>query len=90
MVDVACPGLLGTTTKFKDVKTMMELGRQPEASQVQRKDRRFAMERLGESTRQIIIWRTSDVINKYLPPKTVDISVLQGQPQPGEGVHHHG
>jgi SNF2 family DNA or RNA helicase len=87
-VDVSCPGLFGT--KFKEAETMVELGRQPEASQEQQEDKRFAMERLGESTRQIILRRTSDVINKYLPPKTVNIVFCRPTPYRGEGVHQHG
>merc|ERR1719318_2509488 len=59
---------------------MVELGRQPEASQEQQEDGRFAMERLGESTRQIILRRTSDVINKYLPPKTVNVVFCRPTP----------
>merc|ERR1719318_1078622 len=57
-----------------------DLGRQPEASQEQQEDGRFAMERLGESTRQIILRRTSDVINKYLPPKTVNVVFCRPTP----------
>ena len=60
LVDVACPGLLGTRAKFKAVETMVELGRHPEASQEQQEEGGLAIERLGESTRQIIIRRTSD------------------------------
>ena len=60
LVDVSCPGLLGTRAKFKEVETMVELGRHPEASQEQQEEGGLAIERLGESTRQIIIRRTSD------------------------------
>eukprot|EP00092_Neocalanus_flemingeri_P023094 GFUD01025040.1.p1 GENE.GFUD01025040.1~~GFUD01025040.1.p1 ORF type:complete len:925 (+),score=337.10 GFUD01025040.1:29-2803(+) len=80
LVDAACPGLLGTRAKFRLVEAMVELGRQPEASQEQQEEGRLAMEQLGESTRQIILRRTSDVINKYLPPKTVNVVFCRPSP----------
>jgi len=80
LVDAACPGLLGTRAKFKEVESMVELGRQPEASNEQQEEGRIAMERLGASTKQIILRRTSDVINKYLPPKTVNVVFCRPSP----------
>jgi len=73
LVDAACPGLLGTRVKFKELEANVELGRQPEASMEQQEEGKNSMEKLWNSTRMIILRRTSDVINKYLPPKTINI-----------------
>ena len=51
----------------------IDLGQQPDASVELKEEGRRAMEQLGESTKQIILRRTSDVINKFLPPKTVNV-----------------
>jgi len=73
LVDAACPGVLGTRAKFRELEAKVERGRQPDASQEEQEEGISAMESLGEATKQIILRRTSDVINKYLPPKTVNV-----------------
>jgi len=80
LVDAACPGVLGTRAKFREVEAKVERGRQPDASQEEQDQGRFAMESLGEATKQIILRRTSDVINKYLPPKTVNVVFCRPTP----------
>ena len=57
---------------------MVELGRQPEASQEQQEDGKISQESLGESSRQIILKRTSDVFN--IPPKTVNFLFCRPSP----------
>jgi len=80
LVDAACPGVLGTRANFREVETKVDQGRQPGASVEEQEMGRLAMESLGDSTKQIILRRTSDVINKYLPPKTVNVVFCRATP----------
>ena len=59
LIDAVCPGLLGSRASFRDVELKIDLGRQPDASVELKEEGRRAMEQLGESTKQIILRRTS-------------------------------
>ena len=74
LVEAVCPGLLGSRQSFhKSVEIPVELGRQPSASEEEKKRGRDVMEALELATKQIVLRRTQEVINKFLPPKTVNV-----------------
>ena len=74
LVEAVCPGLLGSRQSFhKSVEIPVEAGRQPSASKEEKKKGRDVMEALELATKQIVLRRTQEVINKFLPPKTVNV-----------------
>ena len=74
LVEAVCPGLLGSRQSFhKSVEIPVEVGRQPAASEEEKKKGRDVMEALELATKQIVLRRTQEVINKFLPPKTVNV-----------------
>merc|ERR550519_1869146 len=74
LASAAAPGLLGTRADFnKRLENAIEAGRQPEAEEDEKVAGQAAMERLANLTQHLVLRRTSDVINKFLPPKTVNV-----------------
>ena len=74
LVEAAAPGLLGGRQRFaREVEAPVEAARQPGATLEDRERGRRAMDALDATTRQIVLRRTQEVINKYLPPKTVSV-----------------
>jgi len=78
LASAAAPGLLGTRGDFnKKLEAAIEAGRQPEALEEQKAAGQAAMERLADLTQHLVLRRTSDVINKFLPPKTVNVVFIR-------------
>jgi len=74
LVEAVCPGLLGSRQSFhKSVELPVELGRQPSASEEEKKRGGDVMGALELATKQIVLRRTQEVINMFLPPKTVNV-----------------
>ena len=74
LVNLACPGTLGSKAMFsKQIESKIEASRQPDASIEQLEEGEEALEKLHNITNLIILRRTSEVINQFLPPKTVYI-----------------
>lgn len=81
LVDLACPGILGSKAKFsKEVESKVEAGRQPDASLEELEEGETVMENLNEITNLVILRRTSDIINQFLPPKTVYVVYCKATP----------
>lgn len=71
MVDFVNPGLLGKYATFKrNFEIPIIKSRQPEATQEELDQGKEQSEELASITAQFILRRTSDVLAKYLPPKT--------------------
>ena len=82
LVEAVCPGLLGTKASFhRGVEQVVEAGRQPGALEEEVERGRGVMEALDLATKQIVLRRTQEVINKYLPPKTVYVVFCRPSPQ---------
>jgi len=74
LVDLVCPGILGSRAHFsRAIESVVERSRQPEASEEELEDGKLARETLNQVTRYVLLRRTGDLINQYLPPKTVYI-----------------
>ena len=74
LVDLACPGILGSRAAFsREIETVVERSRQPDASEEEQEDGQTAMATLNKVTKSVLLRRTGDLINKFLPPKTVYI-----------------
>ena len=74
LVEAVCPGLLGSRQGFgRGVEGPVEAGRQPQATEEERDKGRKVMEALDLATKQIVLRRTAEVINQYLPQKTVNV-----------------
>merc|ERR1719188_2623842 len=59
---------------------MVEAGRQPDASLEELEEVETVMENLNEITNLVILRRTSDIINQFLPPKTVYVVFCKATP----------
>ncbi|CAG8960429.1 hypothetical protein HYFRA_00008148 [Hymenoscyphus fraxineus] len=71
MVDFVNPGLLGSYKTFKkEFEGPITKSRQPDASQRDIEKGNARGEELAALTKEFILRRTSEVIAKYLPPKT--------------------
>ncbi|TAQ89042.1 hypothetical protein B7494_g2636 [Chlorociboria aeruginascens] len=71
MVDFVNPGLLGTPNTFKkEFEIPILKSRQPGASRDDIEKGTARGEELSSLTKQFILRRTTEVISKYLPPKT--------------------
>jgi len=71
LVDLACPGVLGSRAKFnREIESVVERSRQPDATIEDIEVGEIAMQQLTKITNLVILRRTSDIINQYLPPKT--------------------
>ena len=81
LVDLACPGALGSRAKFsREIESRVDASRQPEASLEDIEDGEVAIEKLKNLTNFVILRRTSDIINKFLPPKTVYVVFCRATP----------
>ena len=81
LVDLACPGVLGSRAKFsREIESRVEASRQPEASLEDLEEGEVAMEKMKNLTNFVILRRTSDIINKFLPPKTVYVVFCRATP----------
>ena len=70
IVDLCNPGIIGTANAFKHVYEEPILkSRQPSATQVERLLGEDRAAELNRTTGLFILRRTSDINNKYLPPK---------------------
>lgn len=71
MVDFVNPGLLGTYNTFKrEFEGPILKSRQPGASKKDLEKGNAREEELSSTTKQFILRRTAEVLEKYLPPKT--------------------
>lgn len=71
MVDFVNPGILGTYKTFKkEFEIPIMNSRNTEASLNQKEKGEARQEELAALTKQFVLRREADVLNKYLPPKT--------------------
>ncbi|KAH8595647.1 SNF2 family N-terminal domain-containing protein [Bisporella sp. PMI_857] len=71
MVDFINPGMLGTYNSFKkEFETPILKSRQPGASKSDIEKGSASEQELSSITKQFILRRTSEILSKYLPPKT--------------------
>ena len=78
LVDLACPGVLGSRAKFsREIESRVEVSRQPGASLEDIEEGEIAIEKLKNITNYVILRRTSDILDKFLPPKTVYIVICR-------------
>ena len=81
LVDLACPGVLGSRAKFsKEIESRVEASRQPDASHEDIEAGEVAIEKLKNLTNFVILRRTSEINNKFLPPKTVYVVFCRATP----------
>merc|ERR1719450_1066797 len=81
LVDLACPGILGSKAAFsREIEAKVEVSRQPEATLEELEEGEAVMERLNQITNLVILRRTSDLINQFLPPKTVYVVYCKATP----------
>ena len=81
LVDLACPGILGSRAAFgREIEAVVERSRQPDASEEELEDGKEAMATLNKVTKCVLLRRTGDLINQYLPPKTVYIVFCKPTP----------
>jgi len=74
LVSVVAPGILGKKAEFNThfVQTIQR-GREPGASEDDKAGADEALGKLADISRHVLLRRTSDIISKYLPPKTVNV-----------------
>ncbi|KAI4129413.1 MAG: hypothetical protein LQ338_002253 [Usnochroma carphineum] len=81
MVDFVNPDLLGSFKKFtQHFEAPIVKSRQPEAAQKDVELGEARAEELASLTNQFILRRTTDVLSKYLPPKTEYILLCRPTP----------
>ena len=81
LVELACPGILGTRAQFsKNIESRVEASRQPDATVEELEEGEMAMEEMNKITNYVILRRTSDIINQFLPPKTVYVVFCRATP----------
>jgi hypothetical protein len=72
MVNFACPGYLGDLAVFRRVYQLpIEAGRDKHASTEAARLAASRMAALSQLLSSIVLRRSSEVVNKYLPPKCV-------------------
>lgn len=71
MVDFVNPGILGTYKTFKkEFEVPIMASRNPEATAKEKEKGEARQAELATLTKQFVLRREADVLNKYLPPKT--------------------
>ena len=74
LVSVVAPGILGTKVEFNaEYVSKIERGREPGALVEEKRGADEALAKLADISRHLLLRRTSDVISKHLPPKTVNV-----------------
>ena len=80
-MDLACPGILGSRSRFaREVESRVEASRQPDARVEELEAGEEALETMNKITNMVILRRTSQHINQFLPPKTVYIVFCKATP----------
>ena len=89
LVDLACPGILGSRSQFgREIETPVERSRQPDASGEEQEEGQEAMATLNKVTKYVLLRRTGDIINQFLPPKTVYIVFCRPTPHQARVYSH--
>ena len=74
LVSTVAPGLLGNKVKFNsEFVSKIEKGREPGAEESERQDADEALSKLSTISQHILLRRTSEIVRKYLPSKTVNV-----------------
>ena len=73
LLELACPGLLGTRQQFRQLEAAVEAGRRPDCETEERETGRAAMAGILETAGKVMIRRTSAAISRHLPPRTVSL-----------------
>ena len=74
LVSTVAPGILGNKVRFNsEFVSKIEKGREPGAQESERQDADEALSKLSTISQHILLRRTSEIVRKYLPPKTVNV-----------------